>query len=95
MLKVTLNSIGDGVVTTNNEGQITYLNQAAQIISGWNQEEAYLKPFGEAFDLRNSMSGKMVPNPIKKVLKTGRTIELADDTVLLNKQGDLIKFIYK
>lgn len=90
LLKVTLNSIGDGVVTTNNEGQITYLNQAAQMITGWNQEEAYLKPFDEVFDLRNSMSGKMVSNPIKKVLKTGRTIELADDTVLLNKQGDLI-----
>jgi diguanylate cyclase (GGDEF)-like protein/PAS domain S-box-containing protein len=90
LLKVTLNSIGDGVVTTNMEGQITYLNQMAQNISGWNQEDAYLKPFEEIFDLRNAVNGKIVSNPIKKVLKTGKTIELADNTVLLNKQGDLI-----
>lgn len=90
LLKVTLNSIGDGVVTTNMEGQITYLNQMAQNISGWKQEEAYLKPFEEIFDLRNAVNGKIVSNPIKKVLKTGKTIELAENTVLLNKQGDLI-----
>jgi diguanylate cyclase (GGDEF)-like protein/PAS domain S-box-containing protein len=90
LLKVTLNSIGDGVVTTNMEGKITYLNQMAQNISGWNQEEAYLKPFEEIFDLRNAANGKIISNPIKKVLKTGKTIELADNTVLLNKQGDLI-----
>ncbi len=90
LLKVTLNSIGDGVVTTNNEGRITYLNQTAQVISGWNQADAYLKPFHEIFDLRNAVNGKHVTNPIQKVLKTGRTVELADDTVLLNKQGNII-----
>ncbi len=90
LLRVTLNSIGDGVVTTDNSGRLTYLNQAAQMITGWKQEDAILKPFSEIFDLRNESTGKAVPNPISTVLETGNMVELANHTVLLSKQGNLI-----
>jgi len=89
-LSVTLNSIGDGVVTTDNEGKVTYLNQAAQEITGWNNETAYGRPFEEIFDLRNETSGEAISNPIRAVLKTGKIVEFANHTVLLSRQGDFI-----
>ncbi|MBE5977630.1 MAG: PAS domain S-box protein [Paenibacillaceae bacterium] len=90
MLSVTLNSIGDGVVTTDLEGKVTYLNQAAEEITGWNSKDACSKYFIEIFDLRNETTGKVVPNPISAVLETGMIVGLANHTVLLNKNGDLI-----
>lgn len=90
LLSVTLNSIGDGVVATDNEGRVTYLNQTAQEITGWNNEEAYLKSFKEIFDLRNEETEKTISNPIDAVLHTGKIVGLANHTVLLNKQGNLI-----
>lgn len=90
MLSVTLNSIGDGVVTTDLDGKVTYLNQAAEEITGWNSKEACSKSFMEIFDLRNETTGKIVPNPISAVLETGMIVGLANHTVLLNKSGDLI-----
>ena len=90
LLSVTLNSIGDGVVTTDNEGKITYLNQAAQEITGWNNEAASTRPFEEVFDLRNETTGETISNPISAVLETGKIVGLANHTVLLNRQGDFI-----
>ena len=90
MLSVTLNSIGDGVVTTDIDGKITYLNHAAEKITGWKLEEALSKSFMEIFDLRNETTGMIVPNPINTVLETGMIVGLANHTVLLNKEGDFI-----
>ncbi|WP_349670108.1 PAS domain S-box protein [Lacrimispora sp.] len=90
MLSVTLNSIGDGVVTTDLEGKVTYLNQAAEEITGWNSKDACSKFFMDIFDMRNETTGKIVPNPISAVLETGMIVGLANHTVLLNKSGDLI-----
>ena len=90
MLSVTLNSIGDGVVTTDLDGKITYLNQAAEEITGWSTKEAYSKSFMEIFDLRNETTGNIVPNPISAVLETGMIVGLANHTVLLNKNGNFI-----
>ncbi len=90
LLSVTLDSIGDGVVTTDNEGNITYLNQAAQEITGWYHETAVGRPFGEIFDIRNETSGEAISNPICAVLKTGKIVEFANHTVRLNRQGDFI-----
>ena len=90
LLSVTLNSIGDGVVTTDNEGKITYLNQAAQEITGWNNDTASARPFEEIFDLRNESTGEAISNPVSSVLQTGKIVGLANHAVLLNRQGDFI-----
>ncbi len=90
LLSVTLNSIGDGVVTTDNEGLVTSLNKAASEITGWRNEEALKKPFHEIFDLKNESTGDTVSNPISEVLTTGKIVGLANHTVLLDRQGNLI-----
>ncbi|WP_367567539.1 PAS domain S-box protein [Lacrimispora sp.] len=90
LLSVTFNSIGDGVVTTDNEGLVTSLNKAASEITGWQNEEAYKKPFHEIFDLRNEATGEAASNPISEVLRTGKIVGLANHTVLLDKRGNLV-----
>ena len=86
-LRTTLLSIGDAVLTTDTEGRITQINQAAQNISGWSAEEVQNRFFSEMFRLRNEKTGQEVENPIQKVLKTGTIIGLANHTYLINKYG--------
>ncbi|MFT4105240.1 MAG: PAS domain S-box protein [Lacrimispora sp.] len=90
LLSVTFNSIGDGVVTTDNEGLVTSLNKAASDITGWKNEEAFKKPFDEIFDLRNEATGESASSPISEVLRTGKTVGLANHTVLFDKQGYIV-----
>jgi diguanylate cyclase (GGDEF)-like protein/PAS domain S-box-containing protein len=87
LLKTTLFSIGDGVVTTDQAGRITALNRAAEEITGWSEEAAKGRPFAEVFKLISEDTGQEVEEPVAKVLRTGKTIGLANHTVLINKEG--------
>lgn len=86
LLKITLQSIGDGVVTTDSAGKITTLNRVAQELTGWD-ESAVGKMFTEVFVLQNEETGKPVENPIQGVLDTGRAVTLADNTELIARHG--------
>ncbi|RFZ77834.1 PAS domain S-box protein [Lacrimispora amygdalina] len=90
MLRTTLRSIGDGVVTTDNFGVIGSLNDVAQEMTGWTNDEAKGKLFTEVFCLLNEETGAPVENPIRKVLDTGRIVGLANHTVLANRHGQYI-----
>lgn len=87
LLRTTLLSIGDGVVTTDAEGRITVLNPAAEEITGWSEEETRGRLFTEIFKLLSDDTGKEVENPIAKVLTTGKIIGLANHTALIAKDG--------
>lgn len=87
LLSKTLNSIGDGVIATNNAGEITALNQVAQEITGWSNEEVKGRPFTDIFHLKSEVTGKTVVDPIAKVLHLGKVVGLANHTVLINRQG--------
>ena len=86
-LKITLYSIGDGVITTDNDGYVTSLNQAAVEITGWKETEARGKSFADIIRLRSEETGCEVDNPIQIVLKSGKTVGLANHTVLIRKDG--------
>ncbi|NLX70185.1 MAG: PAS domain S-box protein [Clostridiales bacterium] len=85
--RVTLLSIGDGVVTTDNEGRITMINHVAQILTGWGEEESKGKHFDEVFTLVSEKTGEKVENPINKVLKSGKVAGLANHTILITRDG--------
>ncbi|MGE4485945.1 MAG: PAS domain S-box protein, partial [Oscillospiraceae bacterium] len=87
LLSITLHSIGDGVITTDNDGLVTSLNNAAEEITGWREAEACGRPFAEIIRLKNEDDGKDVENPIGLVMKTGKIIGLANHTVLVRKDG--------
>lgn len=90
LLRTTLQSIGDGVVTTDNNGRITDINMAAIELTGWDRETAIGKLFEEVFILENETTGEVVENPVKKVLETGKIVGLANHTRLIGRDGHYI-----
>lgn len=86
-LSITLRSIGDGVITTNINGEILTINKAAVELTGWEAEEAAGKPLREIFNIVNEISRKPSECPVSKVLETKATVELANYTVLISKNG--------
>ena len=87
LYRITLLSIGEGVVTTDQAGRISMLNPAAQQITGWSDGEVKGKPFDEVFMLINEDTGEMVENPIAEALRTGSTVSLDKHTALVTKEG--------
>ena len=85
--RVTLNSIGDCVITTDTEGAINYINQVAQEVTEWNVDEAQGQPLEKVFNIVNEYTLQPVESPIVKVLRDGVTVGLANHTSLITKSG--------
>lgn len=86
-LAVTLRSIGDGVITTDTQGNIDIMNKIAEELCGWSQNEAHGKPLISVFNIINENTRQTHENPVEKVLATGEIIELANHTVIISKDG--------
>ena len=86
-LSVTLRSIGDGVITTDIQGRIIFLNKIAEELSGWSNEEAQGKPSTEVFNIINEKTGQKCVSPVQRVIELGRIIGLANHTALIAKDG--------
>ena len=86
-LNVTLRSIGDGVITTDLDGNIVLINRITEQLTGWSQQEAIGKPVLEVFNIINEKTGKSCDNPVDKVLSSGKIIGLAHYTALLSRDG--------
>jgi len=89
-IEVTLHSIGDGVVTTDAEGRIHYLNPVAEALVGWSLAEARGRPFGEVVDLYDQHSGEPLPSPLVKCLQQRQVHGLPEDAMLRNRQGQAV-----
>lgn len=86
-LRVTLASIGDGVIATDIKGNITILNKQAEILTGWEFEDAVGKPFDTVFHIIHESTRTKCESPIEKVLHSGMIIGLANHTALISKYG--------
>ncbi len=86
VLRVTLGSIGDAVITTDTRGTITYLNAVAEQVTGWSQE-AVGQPLGRVFRIVSEDTRKPVDNPAVKALREGTVVGLANHTLLIRKDG--------
>ncbi|MCX6135080.1 MAG: PAS domain S-box protein [Ignavibacteriales bacterium] len=89
-LAVTLRSIGDGVITTDLQGNILLMNRVAELLTGWPLDEAVGRPLSEVFRIIDEHTRENRKNPVEEVLETRRVIELANHTVLVNRSGDEI-----
>ncbi|MCW9050407.1 MAG: PAS domain-containing protein [Deltaproteobacteria bacterium] len=86
-LRITLNSIGDAVIATDIDHQIIRMNPIAEQLTGWTETEAISKPLKEVFHIVNINTGKLAENPAATALKTGKTVALANHTMLISKDG--------
>ena len=85
--RVTLASIGDGVITTDTHANVTFMNPVAEAMTGWSQRDALGRSLEEVFRVVNEETRVPVPNPVKEVLRTGTVVGLAHDTALIRKDG--------
>jgi PAS domain S-box-containing protein len=83
----TLKSIGDGVIATDKDGRILFLNWVAESITGWKFEEATGMDLEKVFYIIDEESREKVENLIAKVITTENIVGLANNTVLINKEG--------
>ena len=86
-LFTTMRSIGDGVIATDNREKVTFLNRAAEELTGWSMREAKGRPLTEVFHIINAKTRKQQHNPVAKVLRTGKVVGLANHTALISRNG--------
>jgi PAS domain S-box-containing protein len=84
---VTLTSIGDAVIATDEKGRVTFLNPIAEELLGRSLSQAQGRPVEEIFPIFNESTGKPVENPVKKVMELGIVVGLANHTVLERSDG--------
>jgi PAS domain S-box-containing protein len=88
--RVTLTSLGDAVIATDEQGYVTFLNPLAEQLTGRNLEHSRGRPIQEVFPIFNESTHHVVENPVKKVMELGRIVGLANHTVLQNTDGTFI-----
>ena len=87
LLEITLVSVGDGVISTDNMGNIVFLNRVTELLTGWTQEAARGKPIEEVFNIVNEFTLEKEENIVQKVLESGKILELPNNTILISKDG--------
>lgn len=85
--QVTLHSIGDAVITTDDRAVVQYLNPVAEALTGWSSAEAQGRLLSEIFQIVNEDSREPALDPVARCLQYGKLIELANHTVLINRNG--------
>ena len=72
--QVTLNSIGDVVLTADLAGNVAYLNPVAEAMTGWSREDALGRPFTEVFRIINAKTREAAEDPALRAIKEDRTV---------------------
>jgi PAS domain S-box-containing protein len=85
--EVTLSSIGDGVITADVDGNVTFLNPVAEELTGWSGLEARGRSLETVFPIVNEETRAATANPALRAMREGRIFGLANHTVLLTKDG--------
>ena len=86
-LRITLASIGDGVISTDATGRVTFMNGVAEELTGWPQNEAIGRPLPEVFQFVNERTRQPVENPALRALQQGTIVGLANHTLLIARDG--------
>jgi diguanylate cyclase (GGDEF)-like protein/PAS domain S-box-containing protein len=85
--QVTLDSIGDAVLSTDLEGKVTYLNVVAEKITGWTREEAAGKDINEVFVIIDGSTREPCANPLRSAIQKNRTVGLTPNCILIRRDG--------
>jgi len=86
-LRTTLESIGDGVIATDDQGRVTLMNPVAQALTGWTDAGARGRPIEDVFAIINEATRQPVENPVTKARRQGTIVGVANHTILLSRDG--------
>jgi len=87
LFRTTLASIGDAVITTDNDSRVTFLNAVAEALTGWPQAEACGRPLAEVFPIIDEETRQPGSNPALRALREGKVVGLANHTLLVARDG--------
>jgi diguanylate cyclase (GGDEF)-like protein/PAS domain S-box-containing protein len=85
--QVTLNSIGDAVISSDSLGIVTFMNQVAATMTGWSCQEALGRPLAEIFQVVDGSTRRMAPDPARRAMEQDRIVELAVGSLMLRRDG--------
>jgi diguanylate cyclase (GGDEF)-like protein/PAS domain S-box-containing protein len=85
--QVTLNSIGDAVMCTDVHGRVTYLNTAAENLTGWKRAEAVGHLIADVFRIVDSTTRHAVENPMEAAVRDNMTVGLTPNCTLIRRDG--------
>jgi PAS domain S-box-containing protein len=88
--RVTLGSIGDAVIATDEHGTVIFINPVAEELTGIGLRQAQGQPIHKVFPIFNEQTGNPVNNPVANVLEQGRVMGLANHTILQHADGHMI-----
>ncbi len=87
--RMTMQAIGDAVISTGNNGRVEIMNHVAENLTGWSEREARGRPLEEIFRIVNEKSGRTVESPVTRVLREGMVVGLANHTILIARDGTM------
>jgi diguanylate cyclase (GGDEF)-like protein/PAS domain S-box-containing protein len=87
---VTLRSIGDGVITTDANGQITFINPVAENLTGWQNEMAKGQTLEKVYPIIDEINHSPIENLVERCLREGKVINQGNQTLLINREGKVI-----
>jgi diguanylate cyclase (GGDEF)-like protein/PAS domain S-box-containing protein len=85
--QVTLDSIGDAVLSTDIEGKVTYLNVVAEKLTGWRREEAIGKNSDDVFAIIDGSTREPSANPLRTAMRQNKTVGLTPNCILIRRDG--------
>ena len=86
-MATALSSVGDGVICTDLDGNITFMNNVAEELTAWKYKDAHGKSFEEVFSIINIRTYEKLESPINTAIKTGNSVGLKNYSVLVAKNG--------
>ena len=85
--QVTLDSIGDAVLTTDLRGRMTYLNRVAESMTGWSNDDALGRPLEQVFKIIDGATRQTALNPALHAIRANRNVGLVTNCVLVRRDG--------
>jgi diguanylate cyclase (GGDEF)-like protein/PAS domain S-box-containing protein len=87
LAQITLNCIGDAIACTDARGKISFLNVAAEVITGWSLKEAAGRPLGEVFCILDALTGKQITTAQENELDGDQILQLPANSILVRRDG--------
>lgn len=87
LARVTLEAIGDAVMSVDAHGVVQYMNPAAEELTGYNQNEACGKRLRDIVSIINEKTGEPLPDRVMRCATEGRFVNFDNNTVVIGKQG--------
>ena len=88
--RLILSSIGDGVIVTDPQGIVTFINSIAQSLTGWSETEALAKPLEPVFQVIDERTGKAIENPVAQVIQTNVVVKPGNHALLVTRDNQRV-----